>query len=201
MANFDVQILDLITPATIDQAAMDGWAADGAREIINMMPPNLKEMCYQKNTFTSSSVGSESETINTQEINSVYAGTVKCRMIDPKDKFKAADANSIHLASATDPVYYIEGGKLNILPASSSGIYYAIANPSVDVSNVDTIANFPNELEYLVVLYVAIKIAESQLIAEEDVELYTPIITTLKQDYMQGIQNSSLVQKQQQGAK
>ena len=34
--------------------------------------------------------------------------------VDPKDKFKAADSNSIHLASATDPVYYIEGGKLNI---------------------------------------------------------------------------------------
>ena len=45
------------------------------------------------------------------------------------------------------------------------------------------------------------KVAESQLIAEEDVELYTPIIGTLKQDYMQGLQNSGLVQKQPQGAK
>ena len=53
MANLDVQILDLanVDSSLQDQTAMDGWAADGVREIINMMPPKLKEMCYQKNTL------------------------------------------------------------------------------------------------------------------------------------------------------
>ena len=199
MANFDVQILDLVNIDYSDQTAMDGWAADGVREIINMMPPNLKEMCYQKNTFTSVAANSENETIHTQQISSVYAGTVKCRQINPKDKFKAADSNSIHAASATDPVYYIEGGKINILPASSSGIYYAIADPSVNVSDVDTIPNFPNELEHLVVLYVAIKVAESMMASEEDPELFAPLIQTLKQDYQQGLQVAGLLQPQGAG--
>ena len=86
-------------------------------------------MCYTKNTFTSAAAGSEAETIASKHIGSVYAGTVQCREIDPKDKFKASDGNSIHKASATDPVYYVEGSKLNILPASSSGIYYLIPDP------------------------------------------------------------------------
>ena len=157
MENFDVQILDLITPTTVDQAAMDGWAADGVRELINMMPPNLKEMCYGKNTFTTAAVGSESETIATQHIGSVFAGTIKCRQINPKDKYRAADSSSLHLASATDPVFYIEGSKINILPASSSGIYFAIADPSIDASAESVISSFPNEAEYLVIIYASIK--------------------------------------------
>ena len=33
---FDTQILDLVNSTFSDQTAMDGWAADGAKEIINM---------------------------------------------------------------------------------------------------------------------------------------------------------------------
>ena len=38
--------------------------------------------------------------------------------------------------------------KLNILPASSYGIYYVISNPSIDPSADYEIANFQNESEY-----------------------------------------------------
>ena len=74
--------------------------------------------------------------------------------------------------------------------------------PTVDVDGVSTIANFPDELEYLVVLYVAIKVAESLMISEEDPEVFSPIISTLKQDYTQGLQLSGLIkQGNQQGQK
>ena len=62
------------------------------------------------------------------------------------------------------------------------------AFPTVDVSAVSSIVNFPNEAEYLVVLYTAIKVVESLMISEEDPELFIPIITILKQDYDKGIQ-------------
>ena len=42
------------------------------------------------------------------------------------------------------------------MPASLSGIYYIISNPSVAFGDV-SIDNFPNEAEYLVVLYSSIK--------------------------------------------
>tara|TARA_R100000458_G_scaffold14527_1_gene12345 strand:+ start:932 stop:2257 length:1326 start_codon:yes stop_codon:yes gene_type:complete len=156
MANFDAQIQDLVGTFS-DQDAMDQWMMDGVREIINILPPHLKEACYSKQTFTSAAANSESETILTNQIGSVFAGSVEARRIRPMDKHKAADSGSVEYASATDPVYYVEGGKINILPASSSGVYYVIANPSIDASAVSTISNFPNEAEYLVVLYASVK--------------------------------------------
>ena len=125
---------------------------------------------------------------------------MQCREIDPKDKFKASDTNSIHAASATDPVYYVEGSKLNVLPVSSSVVYYLIPDPSITANSGDGhIANFPNEAEYLVVLYAAIKNLEHLSVEEEDPELYLPLIQNLKQDYNQGLQMLGIVK--QQGAK
>ena len=195
MATLSAQI-QALAGTTVTETELDQWCQDGARELINIFPQKLKNMCYGKNTFTSAAAGSEAETIASKHIGSVYAGTVKCREIDPKDKFKSADSNSLHVASATDPVYYVEGGKLNILPASSSGIYYLIADPSINASDVSAIANFPNEAEYLVVIYAAIRALESLSVDEEDPELYLPIIQNLKQDYAQGLQALGVVQQQ-----
>ena len=203
MATLSAQI-QALAGTNITETELDQWCNDGVRELVNIFPQNLKEMCYGKNTFTSAAVGSESETIATQHIGSVYAGAsgfeVECRQINPKDKYKAADADSIKYATSTDPVYYIEGSKINILPASSAGIYYAIADPSINADGVSAISNFPNEAEYLVVIYAAIRVLESLSVDEEDPELYLPIIQNLKQDYAQGLQTLGVVQAQPQQA-
>ena len=161
MANFDAQIQALAGTAT--QTEMDDWMNDGVREIVNILPPHLKETCYSKQTFTSTAANSESETMVTGQLGSVFAGSVECRQIRPMDKHKASSSTSIEYASATDPVYYVEGGKINILPASSSGVYYVISNPSVDASAGSAITNFPNEAEYLVVLYASIKVLQNKM--------------------------------------
>ena len=41
MANYDAQIQDLVGTGFTDQTAMDQWMADGAKEIINVMPPKF----------------------------------------------------------------------------------------------------------------------------------------------------------------
>ena len=43
--SFSTQILDLVNVDSDlhDQTAMNGWAADAVKEIINILPPNLKE--------------------------------------------------------------------------------------------------------------------------------------------------------------
>ena len=161
MANFKAQIESL--SGTVTDSEINQWMNDGAREIINILPPHLKEYCYSKQTFTSTAANSESETMITGQLGSVYAGSVECRQIRPMDKHKSSSSSSIELASATDPVYYIEGNKINILPASSSGIYYVVANPNITASDVSSIDNFPNEAEYLVVLYVAIKVLQNKM--------------------------------------
>ena len=153
---FDAQITDLVG-GTIDQTACDQWMEDGVRELTNLFPKNLKEMCYSKNTFTSAAAGSEAETIASQHLGNVFAGSYVCRKINGTDKYKASDSDEILYATATDPAYYVEGSILNILPASSSGVYYLIPDPSIDVDADSAISSFPNEAEYLVVLYAAIK--------------------------------------------
>ena len=158
---FDTEIQALAGTAT--QTEMDQWMNDGAREVMNLLPPHLKEYCYSKQTFTSAAANSEAETMITGQLGSVYAGSVECRQIRPMDKHKASDSNSLEKASSTDPVYYVEGNKINILPASSSGVYYVIPNPSINASDVSTIDNFPNEAEYLVVLYAAIKVLQNKM--------------------------------------
>ena len=161
MATLSAQIQSLA--GSVTESEIDQWCVDGVRELTNLFPPYLKEYCYSKQTFTSAAANSEAETMITGELGSVYAGSVECRQIRPMDKHKASSSTSIEYATATDPVYYVEGNKLNILPASLSGVYYVIADPSIDASAVSAISNFPNEAEYLVVLYAAIKVLQNKM--------------------------------------
>tara|TARA_R110002012_G_scaffold283639_2_gene474076 strand:+ start:942 stop:1550 length:609 start_codon:yes stop_codon:yes gene_type:complete len=185
MATFKVQIEDLVG-AIGDDNALTQWLQDGTREVINILPLSLKEYCYTKQTFTSNAANSEAETMITGQLGSVYAGSVECRQIRPTDKHKASSSSSLEFASSSDPVYYIEGNKINILPASSSGIYYVVANPTV-AHGSSSIDNFPNEAEYLVVLYASIKATEFLMLREEDPEIYSPMIQNLKHDYNQAV--------------
>ena len=43
-------------------------------------------------------------------------------------------------------------------------------------------------MEYVVVLYAAVKCAESLFATEEDAEFYIPMIQNLQNDYMQALQ-------------
>jgi len=153
---FKNQVDALTGFAGTEDDALTDWLRAAVREITNILPPNLKEYCYSKQTFTSAAANSEAETMITSQLGSVYAGSVECRQIRPMDKHKASTSTSIEYATATDPVYYIEGNKLNILPASSSGVYYVIADSSVAHGST-SIDNFPNEAEYLVSLYASVK--------------------------------------------
>jgi len=161
MATLSAQIQSLV--GSITETEIDQWCEDGVRELVNLFPPNLKEMCYTKNTFTSTAANSESETIATKNLGNIFAGDIECREIRSKDKYKASDVDSLEYATSTDPVYYVEGSKLNILPASSSGIYYAIADPSIDASADSAISSFPNEAEYLIILYASIKVLQNKM--------------------------------------
>ena len=256
------------------------WLTDAAKEIINVLPPHLLKFCTSSVSFTSAAVGSEAEVLNTAKVLSVFAGNYEARQIPSTFKHKANDANAIEYATTTDPVFYIENSKINVLPASLSCSYEEVQYPTVtyDMSTITSIlltgvtataadptvfsktshglvdgdivklsgfsemteingmvgtvdqqdpntfhingvsadpaettggrvekvnGNFPDEAEYLVVLKAAIIAAEYQASAEEDPELYLPIIQNLKQDYMQGLQvlGVPMAQAQQQAGR
>ena len=181
------------------------WLTDAAKEIINYLPPNLLKLCTSKVAFGADSKvpGSEAETLNTGKVLSVFAGNYEAREIPSSFKHKANDSDSIEYATITDPVFYIEGNKINILPSGLTAatlIYEEVQYPAVafDATNILV---FPDEAEYLVPIRASITAAEYQSAIEEDPELFVPIIQTLKQDYMQGLQaiGVQMAQPQQGG--
>ena len=51
MATLSAQI-QALAGTNITETELDQWCNDGVRELVNIFPQNLKEMCYGKNTFT-----------------------------------------------------------------------------------------------------------------------------------------------------
>tara|TARA_R100000700_G_scaffold35983_1_gene44903 strand:- start:28 stop:630 length:603 start_codon:yes stop_codon:yes gene_type:complete len=197
MATFEAQV-ESLTSITIEssgtvptQSQLTQYLTDGAAEVINSMSSRLKLLCATEDTFTSTAVGSEAETLDSSSVLSVTRndGTIDqpCRKIPAVLRGKASDSDDMIAATATDPVYYIYNGKLNALPASGTCKYLEVNNPTV-AFDTSSISNFPDEYEYLVVIYACIKAIESAFTSEEDIELYTPILAQFKNDYDKGIQ-------------
>ena len=159
MATFKVQIEDTVGSVG-DDTALTSWLTDGAKEIINMMPEPELSMVSAQQTFTSAAVGSEAETLNTGKILHVFRndGDIDqpCRPIQALYKGRASDPYDMQYASITDPVFYIENNKLNALPDGGSCKYSEVQFPAVAHGD-SAISVFPDEYEYLVVLYAAIK--------------------------------------------
>ena len=185
MATFQVQVEDMVGTvggSSSDTTALTSFLTDGAKELINMMPPNLLMLCASEVTLTPQAVGSESSasTLNTGKVFNVRRndGTIDqpCRLIPARFKGRASDSDELDYATATDPIYYIESNYLNILPSSSSAVgkYSEVQYPAVAYGD-SAIANFPDELEYIVVLYAAVKGMERIITdimgTDEDIEL------------------------------
>ena len=127
MATFQVQVEDMVGTvggSSSDTTALTSFLSDGAKEIINMMPPNLLRLCASEVTLTPQALGSESSasTLNTGKVFNVRRndGTIDqpCRLIPSRLKGRASDSDELDYATATDPVYYIESNFLNILSIS-----------------------------------------------------------------------------------
>ena len=120
MATFEAQVealtsLTITTSTSPNQTELTQFLTDGAAEVINSMPINLKMLCATEDTFTSTAVGSEAETLESAQVLSVTLndGTIEqpCRKIPAVLRGKASDSADMIAASVTDPVYYIYNGK------------------------------------------------------------------------------------------
>ena len=226
MANFQEKVNDLVGFGTTDNDALVDFLNDGVKEIISMMPSEMKQKCSKVSILnadngTTLDLDGRGPILQVTRKEASDKKQVPCREIQPMHSDLANDSSSLHYASVTDPIYYQTSNSsgastIFVLPtptnAQPSNVYY-VAYPLFDTSgsgdNVDiddasdtSIPNFPDEAEHLVVLYAAIKVAERLLAIEEDVELYSPVITTLRQSYATGLQALGLVQTQpQQGAR
>ena len=167
---FATQIQDLVG-GTLDQSACDQWAADACKEIINVLPEKLKIKCAAATTLSNSpsvmDMDAVGEILHVTRLSANSGGyQVPCREIPSMYGGLATDEEDLnYYGTATDPVYWIDGNTsdaatLYVKPtptAQQTSIVHHISYPTVDVSAVSIIANFPDEAEYLVVLYTAIK--------------------------------------------
>ena len=165
---FDTQITDLVG-GTIDQTACDQWAADACKEIIHQLPANLKEKCSTvsllNNSATTMDLDGVGDILYVTSLSANSGGfQVPCREIPSKYGGLATDSSDLnYYGTASDPVFWIQSntsdaGTLFVKPdpdATQVAYVHHITYPSVDVSDVSIIANFPDEAEHLVVLYVA----------------------------------------------
>jgi hypothetical protein len=197
---FKNQVDALTGFASTEDDALSDWLTAGAKEIINALPLKLKEKC-----MTATGVGTDfkvdldglGEILYVTRKNADAGYYTQCRKIPSSEGGLATDSsNIIHYATATDPVYWIDGdtsgaATLYVKPTPTSNqtaILHHIGYPTVAHGDgASGIANFPDEAEYLIVLYAAIRATERLMLDEEDQEVYAPQLGTLKQDYAQGL--------------
>ena len=166
MATFSAQVVDLVG-AFSDETALDSFITEGANEVINAMPRSMQERVAEETSVTSGTTTSEGHKVISMTRNN---GTIDqpCRLIPAWKRGRAADSSDMEYATATDPVYYTNDGKFNILPSGGSGnklvsIPTYNQGSALDASDLSTITNFPNEAEYLVTLYAAIKALQQNM--------------------------------------
>ena len=191
MATFEAQVEGL-TGLSIDgsssptQGELTQFLTDGAKEVMNHFSDRMLQLCSAQQTFTSGTPN----TLNTGNILNVFRndGTIDqpCRRISASLKGRASDSSEMIFATSSDPVFFIDNNTIDVLPASASSKYSEVQYPTVAFGDA-TIAIFPDEAEYLVVLYACIKTIEHLLVSEEDIELYVPILAQLKDDYNKGL--------------
>ena len=209
--NFGVQINSLTGfDGNLDSASEEGddyttlanqWLTDAAKEVINLLPPTMLQRCAKMptnaNYTNATGVNHEEKVISVfraKDANFNSGEVHLCREIPFTLSHKAADENSLEYANETDPVYYYEPQADNtailvkVLPTSSAIVtkVYSVDYPIVDHSH-STIANFPDEAEYLIPLKAAITALEYKINFEEDVDLYTPLINNLRNEYQQAV--------------
>tara|TARA_R110002012_G_scaffold250437_6_gene428263 strand:- start:219 stop:1442 length:1224 start_codon:yes stop_codon:yes gene_type:complete len=172
MANFDAQIQDLVGTGFTDQTAMDTWMTEGAKELINLFKssPELLLQCA-----TESSLDHTATTLTNMDSRGIIMGVTRdngtsqqpCREIPPLYRERATDINDMMFyATEDDPVYYTWNNILSVIPvptASQAAKVQHITYPSINASDTDAISNFPDNAEYLVVLYAAKKALQQQL--------------------------------------
>ena len=170
MANFDVQITDLVG-GTIDSAACNQWAADACKEIINQLPAKLKAKCAAATELDNSPLVMDmdgvGEILFVTRLSADSGGyQIPCREIPSMYGGLAEDSSDLnYFGTVTDPVYWTDGNNSDAvtlyvkptLTSAQKAYVHHISYPSVSVADVSVIANFPDEAEYLVVLYTAIR--------------------------------------------
>ncbi len=182
MATFQAQVTGLTNISISSsgtnpiESELTTFLTDGAKEIINILPYDLKEKCasisiVNATNGTTLDMDAGGDILQVTRLSANSGGYyIPCRQLHPMYGDLTNDSSSLYYASATDPAYWITSNSsgastLFIKPTTTDAQpsnVYRVAYPSVAYSD-SVVANFPNEAEYLVTLYAAIKTLQNAM--------------------------------------
>ena len=163
MATFSAQVVDLVG-AFSDEAALDSFITEGANEVINAMPRNMQERVAEETSFSNTTTSEGSKILHVLRDD----GTIHqpCRKVPAVKRGRIQDSSDMEYATATDPAYYVQDAAVTIFPTGTGKLVsmptYSQAS-ALDASSLSAITNFPNEAEYLVTLYAAVKALQQNM--------------------------------------
>ena len=163
MATFSAQVVDLVGTFS-DETALDSFITAGANEVINAMPRPMQERVAEETSFTNTTTSEGSKVLHVLRND----GTIDqpCRRIPARYRGRIQDSSDMQYATSTDPAYYVQDAAVTIFPTGTGKLVsiptYSEASP-LDASAISAITNFPNEAEYLVILYAAIKALQQNM--------------------------------------
>ena len=152
------------------QTQVSDWLTEGARDILNQVSNKYLRVISTKSSAIENSSGSA---IKNAKVLSVDRnnGSRKypCRRILPEYSDRAGNVNDMLYAMPTDPCFYIQDGKLYILPNPTSvykGYYHYVAYPVIVYGDSPGSYNssdlFPEEFEPLLTKYAVIQIKQRE---------------------------------------
>jgi len=210
MATLSAQIISLVGE-TPTQSELDTWCLEAVKEIAMQLPASMHEKCSDKSTLNTSTT--------TLDLNTATVGRVlyctrnngtydkSCRLVSSSEAHLVDDSTATNFyATADDPAYFLRDNKAEIKPNpdGNGASFYHILYPSGVTYDDSSISNFPQEAEYLVVLYAAIRAVQERMANEasnEDSELYalhSDKYAKLSAEYQKGLTLLSGVQMQGQ---
>ncbi len=148
------QIEDLIGDVT-ETTAVDEWASDTAREVINILPQDM--LWSVSTTITDSGSGA---TLTTAKFLYAHKSGYPANEIKPEMRARATDNDSIYLATVQSPAFYRETGKIYVIP--SGGSVVAVAYPAI-AYNDPGVTGVPDDVKHLVIYGTAVKGRLNQL--------------------------------------
>ena len=154
---FNAQIVNIVG-AFSDETALDSFITEGANEVINAMPRPIMERVAEETTFTNTVSSEGHKILHVLK----HDGTIDqpCRLVLASKRGRIQDSSDMEFATSSDPAYYIQNSLVTLFPTGDGKLVsmptYSQASP-LNADGISSITNFPNEYEYLVTLYAAIK--------------------------------------------
>ena len=174
MATFKEQVqgitsLSVGTTPTDDELSQ--FLVDGTKEVVNRIiagrPDEIPKFTVSTHDSNDSGITVVGQVMSVVREHDSEAILRRCSPIDPMLRYEATDTDSLSYRSKYNPGFYQLNGKIFLVPASASGnndsivtqVYYAV-NQGHSSSSID---NFPDEYEYLVVLYASLRTIHANL--------------------------------------